>query len=296
MSKNVLGRGLSTLLPRAHRVEVEPDPVVPTAPGVAPPITELEIEEIGPNPFQPRSEFRGEQLAELAQSIRIDGIIQPLVVRRVDGKYQLITGERRLRAAQLAGLMRVPVHVQELADGRMLEVALVENIQREDLNPIESAIAFQRLSEELALNHEEIGRRTGKDRATITNSIRLLQLPPDLQRLVSERALTAGHARALLKFDDPERQRALAARAVGGGWSVRQIEKEAGTLSAAKAVKAVTAEKRTDPNVRAAIDELERILGTRVRIADRGKGKGTIEIDYFSPEDLDRIYGVIAAG
>jgi len=248
---------------------------------------------MAPNPFQPRREFNAAQLEELAESIRINGIIQPIVVRKTADGYQIVAGERRWRAAQLVGLESVPVSIQDVADGRMLELALVENIQRENLNPIETALAFQKLRQDLGLNHEEIGRRTGKDRATITNSIRLLQLPQEIQDLVAANQLSPGHARALLKIDDPGEQRRLASLAISEQWSVRRIEAE--TTPPEQPAKSNSKERPVDPNVRAAVQELERILGTRVRILEqaRSKGKGTIQIDYFSADELDRLYSLI---
>jgi ParB family chromosome partitioning protein len=302
MNKNrALGKGLSSLLPRAKApgpVVVEPPAPAPPAPPAAPlPVTELAIEAIQTNPNQPRKDFRQAQLLELAVSITRDGIIQPLVVRNIGEKtvpkYELVAGERRLRAARLAGLEKVPVVVQEISDERLLEIALVENIQREDLNPIELAIAFERMAAELSLNHEEIGARTGKDRATITNSIRLLQLPPELQELVAKRELSPGHARAILKLQNPADQMELAKRIIAEGWSVRRAESYVPPTVQAKPAK--PAEAPLDPNVRAAVHEMERALGTRVRIHEKAPGKGKIEIEYYSTDDLDRIYNLISA-
>jgi ParB family chromosome partitioning protein len=214
------------------------------------------------------------------------------VVRRRGEQYELIAGERRWRAARLAGLKNVPVYVQETPDDRMLEIALIENIQREDLNPMETAAAFERLNEDLGLSHEEIGLRTGKDRATVSNFIRLLQLPGPVQALVSEGKLTPGHARPLLRLNSHEAVVKMAQQIISGGWTVREVEKALAGPTPGKKPDPAPA-KPVDPNVRAAIHELERALGTRVRIVDRGKGKGRVEIDYFSPEDLDRIYGLI---
>jgi ParB family chromosome partitioning protein len=267
---------------------------MPAAP--APP-TKLSVEVLEPNPFQPRAVFDEVALEELAASIRSDGVIQPIVVRKAGEKYQIIAGERRWRASRIAGLTEVPVHVQELADDRMLEVALIENIQREDLNPIETAIAFHRMNDELGLNHEEIGQRTGKDRATVTNFIRLLQLPDDLQKSVANRQLSAGHARALLRLTDPKRQRDLAQTVIQRALSVRALEAMVADLEKRDAAppepRTKIDEKPIDPNVRAAIDDLERALGTRVRIVEKGNGKGRVEIDYFSAEELDRLYSII---
>ncbi len=288
MNKKALGRGLNTLLPpRPHAPDPPPESPAPAAP------IELAIDQIKPNPFQPRKRFDEATLNELAQSIQADGIIQPLVVRKAGGSYQLIAGERRWRAARLAGLQAVPVHIHEIADERMLEVALIENIQREDLDPIESALAFQRLSAQLGLNQEEIGRRTGKDRATISNAIRLLQLPRDVQDLVAARQLSPGHARALLKLETSEMIRDMARKAIQNEWSVRQLEALTATRSTPEKPRMDAPAKTPDPNVRAAIDDLERVLGTRVRIVEKARGKGRVEIEYYSQDDLDRIYSAI---
>jgi ParB family transcriptional regulator, chromosome partitioning protein len=282
--RKALGRGLGALLPTKP----------PIGPLNGPPEESHSVpaDAIDPNPLQPRRLFHPERLEELAQSIRTNGIIQPLVVRKSGERYQLVAGERRWRAAKLAGFSRVPVVVRDIPDDHLLEITLVENIQREDLNPIETAIAFERMTKELNLAPEEIGQRTGKDRTTIINSIRLLQLPLDLQQLVAERRLSAGHARSLLSLPTPELQRAVAERAVAQGWSVRQIERTTQRMLEGQNAKHVD-EVETDANVRAAIQELERVLGTKVRIIEKAKQKGRIEIEYYSPDDLDRIYQVI---
>ncbi len=252
---------------------------------------EVPLDAIDPNPLQPRRTFQAERLAELAQSIQANGIVQPLVVRQTGERYQLIAGERRLRAAKLAGLDRVPVVVREFPEDRLLEVTLVENIQREDLNPIETAIAFERLGREFNLTAEQVGTRTGKDRSTVLNFTRLLQLPEDLQQLVAERRLSHGHARCLLSLPTPELQREVAEKAVTHGWSVRQTERTTQKMIAGSEPKHVE-EVQVDPNVKAAIDEMQRALGTRVRIFEKRKG-GTIEIEYYTQDDLDRIYSAI---
>jgi ParB family transcriptional regulator, chromosome partitioning protein len=283
-ARKVLGKGLSALLPTRP----------PATPFEAPlEITnDIGIDQIDPNPLQPRRLFQQERLAELAQSIVANGIIQPLVVRKVGDRYQLVAGERRWRAAKLANLARVPVVVQDIPDERLLEITLIENIQREDLNPIETAVAFDRMARELSLTAEEIGQRTGKDRTTIVNSTRLLQLPPDLQQLVAERRLSAGHARCLLTLPNADLQREVAERSVAQGWSVRQMERTTQKMMEGRKPKTVD-EAQADPNVKAAIQEMERVLGTKVRIVEKAKQKGRIEIDYYSAEDLDRIYGAI---
>src|SRR5277367_90396 len=198
-----LGRGLSTLLP--NKPSAPPVPPAHTASKALNGLT-LPIEAITPNPVQPRTVFRPERLEELAASIRANGIIQPLIVRRVGEGYQIIAGERRWRAAKLAGVAEVPVVVQDVADPRMLELALIENIQREDLNPIETAHAYERLNREIGLTHEEIGRRTGKDRTSIANTVRLLKLPNEVQNLLAAQRLSMGHARAILGLPTGELQ------------------------------------------------------------------------------------------
>jgi ParB family chromosome partitioning protein len=286
-TRRVLGKGLGSLLPARNLqpAGVEITPVPETGGKIA-------IDLIDPNPLQPRRVFQQEKLAELAQSIRANGIVQPLVVRKTGDRFQLVAGERRWRAAKLAGLRQVPAVVQDIPDDHLLEITLIENIQREDLNPIETAIAFQRMATELDISPEDIGQRTGKDRTTVVNSIRLLQLPTDLQQLVAERRLSAGHARCLLSLPTPEMQREVAERAVARGWSVREMERTTQKMLEGRKPKSVD-EVELDPNVKAAIQELERVLGTKVRIIEKARQKGRIEIDYYSPEDLDRIYAAI---
>jgi ParB family transcriptional regulator, chromosome partitioning protein len=282
--RKALGKGLGALLPtRPPSVPLNGRTEEPQA---------IPVDTIDANPLQPRRLFHAERLEELAQSIRANGIIQPLVVRRSGDRYQLVAGERRWRAAKLAGMASVPVVIREIPDERLLEITLVENIQREDLNPIETAIAFDRMMKELALNAEEIGQRTGKDRTTIINSVRLLQLTQDLQQLVAERRLSAGHARCLLSLPTADLQREVAERAVAQGWSVRQIERTTQKMLEGRQAKHVD-EVDTDPNVKAAVQELERVLGTKVKIVEKAKQKGRIEIEYYSSDDLDRIYNVI---
>ena len=286
-TRKALGKGLSALLPsKAAASAPKPEVLSEASARVA----IVPIQHIDPNPLQPRTVFDATRLQELAKSIEINGIIQPLIVRRKGGTYELIAGERRLRAARAAGLMEVPVIVQDYADNRLLEVALVENIQREDLNPIETAHALDRLVREMHLSHEDIANRTGKDRTTITNLIRLLRLPMDVQILVAERRLSMGHARALLGLPTPELQTQLAEKTAAQGFSVRQVE---------RLVKKVNEPREPgekplqDPNIKAAIGELETALGTRVRIVEKSDERGRIEIEYYSQDDLQRIYDLI---
>ena len=289
--RKALGKGLGALLHTRTQA-----PAGPAAPAPAPidyQAHTIPIDAIEANPAQPRRIFQNERLAELAQSIQANGIIQPLVVRKVGDRYQLVAGERRWRAARLAGIQEVPVVVQDIPDEHLLEVTLIENSQREDLNPIETAVAFDRMGRELNLNAEQIGERTGKDRTTVLNFQRLLQLPPDLQQLVAERRLSAGHARCLLGLPTAELQREVAEKAVAQGWSVRQTERVTQKMTEGRQAKHVD-EVKTDPNVKAAIDEMQRVLGTRVKIVEKSKKKGgRIEIEYYSGDDLDRIYTTI---
>jgi ParB family chromosome partitioning protein len=279
--RKALGKGLSSLLPgRPATPAVAAAPPPPPVPAVEVPVNKLPIHAIEPNPTQPRSVFDAAKLAELSQSIRANGIIQPLIVRKIGETFHLIAGERRWRAAKMAGLAEVPVVVQELSDAKVMEVALIENIQREDLNPIEIAIAFEKLAVELGLSHEEIGQRTGKDRSTITNMLRLLRLPGDVQIMLAERRLSMGHAKAILSLPEDDLQ------------SVRQVEQLVQKMTQVRDPKKQS-EPDVDPNVKAAIRELENSLGTKVRIIERAPGKGRIEIDYYSNDDLDRIYSVI---
>ncbi len=285
--RKALGKGLSALLP-ANR-----PPTATVTPQAHPTgALQLPIDEIDPNPLQPRTTFQAERLAELAQSIRENGVIQPLVVRRVADRYQLVAGERRWRASRLAGLKTVPVVLQDFADKQLMEVALVENIQREDLNPIEIAHAFERLSKDFALSHEEIAKRTGKDRTTVTNMLRLLKLPGDVQILLAEHRLSMGHARAILGLPTPELQIQVAEKASSEGMSVRQVERLVQRMSEPREHR-TPEEVAQDPNVRAAVEQLERVLGTRVRIVERSEQRGRIEIEYYSMDDLTRIYELI---
>jgi ParB family chromosome partitioning protein len=289
--RRALGKGMGALLPtRTHTpppAQVPPTPAEPHETSLT-----IPIDEIRPNPLQPRRVFQNDRLEELAQSIRANGIIQPLVVRYVDGHYQLVAGERRWRAAKLAEVPMVPVVVREIPDNRLLEITLIENIQREDLNPMETAGAFSRMSAELNLNAEAIGLRTGKDRTTVINLMRLLQLPQDIQQLISDGKLTAGHGRCLLSLPSADLQREVSERAIHNSWSVRQVEQTCAKMTAGKTPKHVD-EVKIDPNVKAAIQEMERKLGTRIHVKEGAKGRGKIEIEYYSAEDLDRIYDTI---
>jgi ParB family chromosome partitioning protein len=283
--RRALGRGLGALLPTRP-------PVAPPAPAHDPASLNVGIDSIDANPLQPRRMFQHERLAELAQSIQSNGIIQPLVVRKVGDRYQLVAGERRWRAAKIAGIEEVPVVVRDIPDDRLLEITLIENIQREDLNPIETAAAFASMCTELHMNADQVGLRVGKDRSTVVNFTRLLQLPQDLQQLVADRRISAGHARCLLTLPNEDLQRQAAERTVAQNWSVRQLERVTKKMTEGRQPKSVD-EVDLDPNVKAAIKEMERVLGTKVRIVEGSKGKGKIEIEYYSADDLDRIYAAV---
>ena len=275
MTRKALGRGLGALLPEVERVEAPP--------------TEIDIDQIDPNPVQPRLHLDPKALDELGTSIRENGVLQPVLVRPLGGRFQLIAGERRLAAAQRAGLLRIPAVVRAVPDEKLLELALTENIQREQLNPIEEAHAYQGLLDTLGLTQEELALRIGKERSTIANAVRLLKLPSAVKLLVAEGKLSAGHARALLAagLAQGEAERA-AALVVERGWSVRETERWAG--GRAGRPRPVTPQ---DPNVAAAVDRLRRLLGTKVEINRGPKGSGTIRIQFFSDEDLTRIYGLL---
>jgi ParB family chromosome partitioning protein len=273
-----LGKGLGALIP--ERGSAEPD-------GKRALIL-CGIEEIQPNAMQPRKFFSDEQLQELADSIKEKGILQPLMVRRRGDKYELIAGERRWRAAQRAGMREVPVLVKDVSESEMLELSLIENIQREDLNPIEEAEAFKRLMEEFHLTQEELSRKVGKDRTTVANTIRLLKLPPEVKQSLAEGKISMGHARAFLGLDGADKQKALLKRLILGGLSVRQIENLVKRLRA----KGPSTSRRVGTDWAPLVEDLQRVLGTKVKIVGRRK-RGKIEIEYYSAEELDRLIEVL---
>jgi ParB family chromosome partitioning protein len=250
---------------------------------------QIDIDLIEPSPYQPRTRFREEALDELARSIQASGIIQPLVVRPIGSRFQLIAGERRWRAAQRAGLNKVSVIVREVPDALALEMTLVENIQREDLNAIEAARAFERLMDEFQLTQEAVAERTGKDRATVANSIRLLKLEPTIQDWIEEGKLTAGHGRALLAVPDAQLRMRYAQRGARGGLTVRQIERLASRRS--RNSQAAAAEIHVDANIRAALDELQRHLGTKVLLRQKTKMRpGQLVLEFYDDAQLMGIY------
>jgi ParB family chromosome partitioning protein len=261
-------------------------------------IVEVPLEEIRPNRYQPRQSMDDTALHELAESIREHGVLQPVVVRRSGDAYELIAGERRFRAAQLAGLARVPACVRDYSDQQALEIALVENLQREDIGPLEAARAFVRLRDEFGLTQEQIAAKVGKSRSAVTNAMRLLQLPPRVQRSLESGEITEGHARALMLAEPPRRE-ALLDRVVRAGASVREAEEMArGAAAPAPAshevVSGTMAERPrlSDANMQAVEAKMRQVLGTKVQIRSRG-GKGAIQIEFYSDLDLERLLGLM---
>jgi ParB family chromosome partitioning protein len=252
----------------------------------------LEVSKIRPNPKQPRHSFDEAGLDELAQSLRVQGLLQPVVVRPLpNGRFELIAGERRWRAAQRAGIHQIPAVVRDVPDEKLLELALIENLQREELNAIEEAEAYRILIDDLELTQNEVAERVGKQRTTVANALRLLNLPESVKNMVRGRLISMGHARALLALEDAKAIESLAQRVVSEGLSVRQVE------SSAKRPPSTTPRsgrptRPVDPNVAAAETSLQRVLGTKVRIGGNGT-KGRVEIHYHSAEELDRVYRII---
>ena len=270
-----LGRGLSALIP-----ETEPTTTVTN--------NEVDIDQLTPNRQQPRMEVEAANLDELTQSIRVHGVIQPIVVRKTDSGFEIVAGERRWRAAQKAGLLRVPVVIRNVEDDKLLQLALIENIQRENLNPVDEASAYRRLIDELKLSQEEVAVAVGKDRSTIANALRLLRLPDDLKADLAAGYISVGHARALLGLHDEKTQRQAAREIVQRGLSVREVEVLIRKLNRAEEPTPQTPHAQ-DVHVRAAEERLRFVLGTRVRIVKKKKA-GRIEIDFTSENELQRLY------
>src|SRR5690242_6910046 len=303
MARNALGRGLGALIRELEGKKPEPAPAPlqpqPTAAGSAAAAMparqpmqggpqEIDIDLIEPSPYQPRTKFHEQGLDELARSIKTSGIIQPLVLRPVGSKFQLIAGERRWRAAQRAGLNKVSAIVRQVPDELALEMTLVENIQREDLNAVEAARAFERLMDEFQMTQEQVAERTGKDRATVANAIRLLKLEPTIQDWIEEGKLTAGHGRGLLAVQDPKMRMRFAQRAARGGLTVRQIERLASRR--ARGSKAA-AEVNVDANIKAALEDLQRHLGTKIVLHQKTKVRpGQLILEYYDDAQLMGLY------
>jgi ParB family chromosome partitioning protein len=276
MKRTALGRGLEALIP-------------PGLDGGA--VTMVEIEQVLSNPYQPRSDIDEKELDELVASIRSCGVVQPILVRSRGGKYELICGERRLRAAAKAGLASIPAIVREASDREILEWSLVENLQREGLNPLEEARAYERLVKDFDLTQSQIAERVGKSRATVANALRLLGLPEEILQHLATGRITGGHARAILMLEEQDAQVALCHKILKGGLTVRQAEREARYIAEGGRRKRPSRQIR-DPHLAALEQELAHCLGTRVRVK-RGRRVGRIEIEFYSDEDLGRIVGVI---
>ncbi len=283
MSRKVLGRGLSALISEEQSKSKEE-------------LLEIDLDLIQPNAEQPRTRFAEESLEELAQSIRVNGVVQPIIVRKKGSRYEIVAGERRWRASQRAGLQKIPAVVKDVSDEKLLELALIENIQRQELNAIEEAKAYKNLVETVGLTQEMIAERVGKNRTVITTFLRLLKLPDDIQKLVEDERITAGHGRALLMAENADKQRLMAKKIIEMSLSVRETEKAVKRLG--KENEAVNENRITkikiDANVKNAENKLRRQLGTQVQILPDGKGTGgKIEIEFYSDSDLDRIYQMI---
>jgi ParB family chromosome partitioning protein len=292
--RNALGRGLSALLSDSGSDEQSGTTTmvashVPLTSGV----TEISLDSIETNPYQPRTHFDLVALEELAQSIKVQGIIQPITVRRLsEGKFQLISGERRFQASKIAGLERVPAYIRTADDEQMLEMALIENIQRQDLNPVEIALAYQRLVDELKLRLEDLGDKVGKNRATVNNYMRLLKLPPEVQIGLRDGKISMGHARALITVENRDDQLRIFREAVSQELSVRRIEELVRQLGEAQPAKPKV---KTEKNIHVARLErtLEERFGSRVNITQAATGKGELKISFDSTEDLNRILEIL---
>lgn len=298
--KKALGRGLNALLSDSNtedRLEIDPPVVKPV---VAPPTTsgstlEIPLSQIEVNPFQPRTHFDQQALQELADSIKVHGIIQPITVRRLaQDQYQLISGERRFQASKLAGLKSVPAYIRSADDQQMLEMALIENIQRENLNAIEVALSYQRLITECNLNQEALGDRVGKNRATVTNYLRLLKLPPDIQIAVRDNRISMGHARAIINVENPDQQLYIFKKTLEEDLSVRKVEELVRELSSARKTDKGTSTTAAPANreINQLQSKLSSHFGTRIVIKSDGK-KGEIKIPFLSVEDLNRILDIL---
>lgn len=296
--KSVLGRGLNALIPKSPRIEVSVRKGdVKRDTGEIGIIASIDIAKIRPNPFQPRTDFDQETLDELKQSILEKGIIQPLTVRRISGGYQLVSGERRLRAAQSAKLKHIPAYIISVeTDEEMLELSLIENIQREYLNPIDIANAYQRLIDECQLSQEEIAKRVGKERSTVTNFIRLLKLPAKIQEGLRKEKISMGHARALINLPNERTQTRLYEKIIDGDLSVRKVED---LVRAAQQPKKKAEKYKETESSAASIQDLEErlrhALGTKVKVRTKGQGRGEIIIEYYSLDDFDRLLDLFTA-
>lgn len=288
-----LGKGLDALMPEAEK-EVGND--IKTRDEAVSGEMEIDVDKLLPNPHQPRTEFDKDALQELADSIKEHGVIQPVLAEKAEGgNYYIIAGERRTRAAKLAGLKKIPVRIQSFSEEKKLEVALIENIQREDLNALEEAIAYRKLMDMCGITQDEVARRVGKNRSTVTNALRLLKLPEDMQTSLANDEITAGHARALLSVTNPADQRILFARILGQDLSVRETERQAAELNGGGKATVKKSNKpavKKDPDISSLEERFIEALGTKVQLKGSLE-KGVLQIDYFSRDDLDRIFQLI---
>ncbi len=300
-----MGKGLRSLIPEAPRRTLPeaqgsaPSGSEPPAPPPRVAIPQVDIDRIVPNERQPRERFDDESLEALAQSLKTQGLLQPILVRPLpDGRFGLVAGERRWRAAQRAGLLKVPAVIRDIPDDRLLEFALIENLQREELNPIEEASAYRALMQDLSWTQQQVAERVGKQRATVANAVRLLSLPEAVQNWVRKGTLSAGHARPLAALGSPAEQTSLADRAIREGLSVREVEARVARLQRARPDEGPARRDlvRKDPNVTAAEESLQRAVGTKVRIVQNRKGAGRLELHFYSAEELERLYQLLARG
>lgn len=275
MGKQALGRGLGALIPGSESM-----------------VMEIDLADIKPNSRQPRKKFSEDKMEELVVSIREKGVLQPILLRRLSSGYEIVVGERRWRAALKAGLKKIPAIIKEVSDRETVELALIENLQREDLNPLEEAEAYRQLIEEFGLSQEEMATRVGKDRSTITNILRLLRLPPFIQGEIRRAKISLGHARALLSLENEEQQIQACKRIISRDLSVRQTEQLVRSLKR----KSKEEKKKFSSQLENILEELQRIFGTRVRIREGKGNKGAIEIEFYSPEERDRILEQLIRG
>ncbi len=298
MAKHVLGKGLGALLEEDGPGTPEKNDAAVSGINTADGDMFVDIALLKPNPQQPRYEFAEDALQELAESIREHGVIQPVLIEAAgDGTYYIIAGERRTRAARMAGLTQIPVRVKKYSEERKLEIALIENIQREDLNPVEEARAYRKLMEMDNLSQDEVARRVGKNRSTVANALRLLKLPEDMLNSLASGQITPGHSRALLSVVNPSDQRILFGRIVGSGMSVREAERYALELNAGGRAAAPGKTKKNsavpkDPQIASIEQQFIDVLGTKVSVQGNLE-RGSIRIEYFSKEDLDRLYSLL---
>jgi len=275
--KQALGKGIKAFIPEEYGILKEET------------YAELEVDQIRPNPLQPRTRFNEASIDELSQSIRESGVLQPIIVVSEEGHYKILIGERRWRAACKAGLKKVPVLIRSIPKEHQLEVSLIENLQREELNPIEISLAYKRLIDDLGYTQENVAEKVGKDRASVANHLRLLKLPLEIQDLVSDGKVSMGHAKVLLGLDDPREIVALARRIMAKGLSVREVE---ALLARAKKETPAPKNRKTDPNLEAVQEDLLRALGTKVTIDGTPK-RGVIKVFYFSLDELNRVFELI---